>query len=71
MVERGKRRVPDVGSSQAPRAVRLAGLWDYWRDPDGRELYAFTIITTGLTPLFGPFTTECPYLRQRNGSAVG
>jgi hypothetical protein len=43
-----------VGRGKIPMRVRIKdqkpftmpGLWDLWRDPDGEELYSFTIITT-------------------------
>jgi putative SOS response-associated peptidase YedK len=40
----------------------MAGLWDVWRDPDGQELYTFTIITTDANKLLRPIHDRMPLI---------
>jgi putative SOS response-associated peptidase YedK len=40
----------------------MAGLWDLWRDPDGEELYSFTIITVPANKLFRAIHDRMPLI---------
>jgi putative SOS response-associated peptidase YedK len=40
----------------------MAGLWDLWPDPDGEELYTFTIITTDANKLLRPVHDRMPLI---------
>ena len=40
----------------------LAGLWEVWRDPDGEELYTFTIITADANKLLPPIHDRMPLI---------
>jgi putative SOS response-associated peptidase YedK len=59
-----------VGKGKIPMRVRIrdqnpftmAGLWDVWRDPDGEELYTFTIITTDANKLLGSIHDRMPLI---------
>jgi putative SOS response-associated peptidase YedK len=42
----GRGKIPLRVRMKNQRSFTMAGLWDVWRDPDGEELYSFTIITT-------------------------
>jgi putative SOS response-associated peptidase YedK len=43
----------------------FAGLWDYWRDPAGKELYSFTIITTEANALLRPIHNRMPVIYDK------
>jgi putative SOS response-associated peptidase YedK len=40
----------------------MAGLWDLWLDPDGEELYSFTIITVPANKLFRAIHNRMPLI---------
>jgi len=40
----------------------LAGLWDSWRAPDGKEVRTFTIITTEASPVVKPVHGRMPVI---------
>jgi putative SOS response-associated peptidase YedK len=40
----------------------LAGLWDVWRKPDGKQLESFTIITTEPNELVRPIHNRMPVI---------
>jgi putative SOS response-associated peptidase YedK len=42
----------------------MAGLWDLWRDPNGEELYSFTIITTPANKLLRPIHDRMPLILE-------
>jgi putative SOS response-associated peptidase YedK len=56
----GKRKVPMWVHLKTKEPFALAGLWDVWRKPDGKEVESFTIITTEPNDLSNPYTTVCP-----------
>jgi putative SOS response-associated peptidase YedK len=49
-----KRQDSDARQNERPEAFHDGGLGDLWRDPDGEELYTFTIITTDANKLLRP-----------------
>jgi putative SOS response-associated peptidase YedK len=61
MAEGGKGENTDAHCDEDRKLFTFAGLWDVWRgDPEGGELYTFTIITTNANALLRPIITECP-----------
>jgi putative SOS response-associated peptidase YedK len=42
----------------------LAGLWDVWRKPDGKQVESFTIITTEPNELVRPIHNRMPVILQ-------
>jgi putative SOS response-associated peptidase YedK len=57
-----QRQNPDAPENERPEAFTMAGLWDLWRDPDGDELYSFTIITTPANKLVRPIHDRMPLI---------
>jgi putative SOS response-associated peptidase YedK len=49
--------------SQAPFA--MAGLWERWKDAEGKELRTFTIITTGPNAVLEPIHNRMPVILKR------
>jgi putative SOS response-associated peptidase YedK len=50
------------------RPFTMAGLWNVWRDPDGEELYTFTIITTDANKLLRPNHDRMPLILDTLGA---
>lgn len=40
----------------------FAGLWDYWKNPDGADIISFTIITTGANEIMKPIHDRMPVI---------
>ena len=53
----GRGKIPMRVRTKDQKPFTMAGLWDLWRDPDGEELYSFTIITTQPTNCSARSTT--------------
>jgi putative SOS response-associated peptidase YedK len=70
VAERRKAKNPDVGLPEEPRAVRLAGLWDVWRKPDGGAVESFTIITTEPNELVRPNHNVLEFLKCNHGRTL-
>jgi putative SOS response-associated peptidase YedK len=58
----GKGKIPMRVRMKNQRPFTMAGLWDVWRDPDGEELYTFTIITTDANKLLRPIHNRMPLI---------
>jgi putative SOS response-associated peptidase YedK len=58
----GKGKIPMRVRMKDQKPFTMAGLWDLWRDPDGEELYGFTIITTDTNKLLRPIHDRMPLL---------
>lgn len=58
----GKGKIPMRVRMKDQRPFTIAGLWDIWRDPDGEELYTFTIITTDANKLLRPIHDRMPLI---------
>jgi len=43
----------------------MAGLWDRWMDPEGKEIHSFTIITTGPNSLMSMIHNRMPVILHR------
>lgn len=58
----GKEKVPYriVRKDLSPFA--MAGLWDIWKDADGRELNSFTIVTTSANSLVSQLHSRMPVI---------
>jgi len=54
--------------SQAPFA--MAGLWDRWKDPSGKEIRSFTIITTEANEALQPIHGRMPVMLRPEGEEV-
>jgi putative SOS response-associated peptidase YedK len=58
----GKGKFPMRVRLKNQRTFTFAGLWDLWRDPEGGELYSFTIITTEANKLLRPIHNRMPMI---------
>ena len=56
----GKRKVPMWVYLKSREPFGLAGLWDVWRKPDGKQVESFTIITTEPNELVRPIHNRMP-----------
>jgi putative SOS response-associated peptidase YedK len=58
----GPGKVPHRFALQSGELFALAGLWESWRRPDGRDLLTFTIITTEANSLARPIHDRMPVI---------
>jgi putative SOS response-associated peptidase YedK len=67
-----------TGQGKQPFCIRLkhgdlfafAGLYDVWHDPDGNELYSYTVITTVPNELVAPIHNRMPVILRREDEQV-
>lgn len=58
----GRAKVPVRIVLKSREPFALAGLWDLWRGPEGRELATFTIITTQANEVLKPIHDRMPVI---------
>jgi putative SOS response-associated peptidase YedK len=58
----GKRKIPMHIVRRDRQPFAFAGLWDMWREPEGSELFTFTIITTQANALLRPIHVRMPLI---------
>jgi putative SOS response-associated peptidase YedK len=58
----GKRKVPMWVHLRKREPFGLTGLWDVWRQPDGKRVESFTIITTEPNELVRPVHDRMPVI---------
>ena len=58
----GKRRMPVYIFLKSKKPFGIAGLYETWKAPDGRELRTCTIITTGANDLVRPLHDRMPVI---------
>jgi putative SOS response-associated peptidase YedK len=58
----GKRKVPMWLHLNSEEPFGLAGLWDVWRNPSGKRIESFTIITTEPNELVRPIHNRMPVI---------
>ena len=61
-VAAGRAKIPVRIVMKSHEPFAFAGLWDLWRDPEGRELASFTIITTEANELLKPIHDRMPVI---------
>jgi putative SOS response-associated peptidase YedK len=55
-----KRKIPMWVHLKSQKPFGLAGLWDAWRNPSGKRVESFTIITTEPNELIRPIHNRMP-----------
>jgi putative SOS response-associated peptidase YedK len=63
----GKRKVPVWVHLKNKEPFGFAGLWDLWKQPEGAELYSFTIITTEANELLRNIHDRIPVMLDKLG----
>ncbi|HZA57086.1 MAG TPA: SOS response-associated peptidase [Candidatus Udaeobacter sp.] len=58
----GKRKIPMWVHLKTREPFGLAGLWDVWRNPNGKRVESFTIITTEPNELVRPIHNRMPVI---------
>jgi putative SOS response-associated peptidase YedK len=58
----GRRKVPMWVHLKSKEPFGFAGLWDVWRNPDGKRVESFTIITTEPNELVRPVHNRMPVI---------
>lgn len=58
----GGRSIPFYVRMKEDRVFGLAGLYETWRAPDGRDISTCTVITTGANPLLSPIHDRMPVI---------
>ena len=68
MAKGGKGKSTDARCNEGSAAIHLRRLWDVWRaDPEGGELYTFTIITTNANALLRVIHNRMPVIIDNLG----
>jgi putative SOS response-associated peptidase YedK len=57
-----KRKIPMWVHLKSREPFGLAGLWDVWRNPSGKQVESFTIITTEPNELIRPIHNRMPVI---------
>jgi putative SOS response-associated peptidase YedK len=58
----GKRKVPMRFKLKSGDPFTFAGLWDSWKQPDGKFLRTYTIVTTDSNDLIQPIHNRMPVM---------
>jgi putative SOS response-associated peptidase YedK len=58
----GQRKIPMHVVRKDRQPFAFAALWDMWREPEGGELFTFTIITTQANALLRPIHERMPVI---------
>ena len=60
--QEGNKKQPYLFELVDQKAFSFAGLWEYWHDPQGNELYTCTIITTEPNELVAEYHNRMPVI---------
>ena len=60
----GKDKIPTLIEKKNGGLITFAGLWDIWKDAEGREKKTFTIITTLPNSLMAPIHDRMPAILE-------
>jgi putative SOS response-associated peptidase YedK len=63
--EWGKDKTPYLFKPEKTELVAFAGLWEEWRDTEGKPLRSFTIVTTSAAPVVKPVHGRMPVILPR------
>jgi putative SOS response-associated peptidase YedK len=61
----GKGKVPYLARRTDEKLFAMAGLYDHWKDPYGKEVLSFTIITTAANELMADIHDRMPVILAR------
>jgi putative SOS response-associated peptidase YedK len=62
----GKDKIPYHFALINEETFSLAGLYDVWRDAEGKEIRSFTIITCGANDIMQPIHNRMPVILKRS-----
>jgi len=62
----GKGKISYLFSSSEEKAFTFAGLWEYWMDSTGNEVYSATIITCPANEITGQYHDRMPVILGRD-----
>ena len=65
--KRGKQKVPYRICLKESPLFAMAGIWESWKDAEGRPLHSFSILTTGANALVAPIHPRMPVILPREG----
>jgi len=68
--EPGQKRVPMRFAFKSREPFAFAGLWESWRDPQGRDIKTFTIVTTEANDLVRPHHPRMPAILRPETEAA-
>ena len=64
-----KTKQPYAFKMRGDEPFAFAGLWDLWKEPDGKWLLSFGIVTTGANELMAPVHNRMPVILHRKDYA--
>jgi putative SOS response-associated peptidase YedK len=65
----GKTKTPMRVRLKADEPFAMAGLWDHWTGPDGKEVKSFTIVTTAASESIAQIHDRMPVILKREDEA--
>jgi putative SOS response-associated peptidase YedK len=66
----GKKRLPVFIALEKRAPFAMAGLWEAWKDPSGREVRSFTIVTVPANEALRPLHERMPAILRREDEAL-
>ncbi len=69
-IKEGLLKIPIRFVLKSRETFAFAGLWEKWRNPDGEELYSFTIITTNANDMVKPVHGRMPVILRREDESA-
>lgn len=66
----GKTKIPYYFKLKHRNIFAFAGLYDIWKDPNGQQIYTYTIITTEANGVVGKIHNRMPVILRRKDEKV-
>jgi putative SOS response-associated peptidase YedK len=69
-LENSKNKIPYLFTLKKDQLISFAGIYDIWKDAEGKEIKTFTIITTEPNSLMQPIHNRMPVILKENDEDI-